>query len=93
MKREVGFWSDKYGPYRSPVVWRDPEAERKAAQEQEAAMKAAAEHGLWALADHLMPSDVREAAERWKLDHVMTEMWRSAFIAGWREAFKAERVK
>jgi len=51
---------------------------------------AAAEMGLWALADIHMPSDVREAAQRWKLGTAMEELWRSAFIAGWREH---ERVK
>lgn len=47
-----------------------------------------AARGLWALADLHIPPDVREAAARWKLDAVMTEMWRAAFITGFREAVK-----
>lgn len=40
-----------------------------------------------------MPPDVREAAQRWKLGTTMEELWRSAFIAGWREheRYRADR--
>lgn len=54
---------------------------------------AAAEAGLWALADSMMPPDILEAAERWKLDHILPELWRSAFVAGWRECHRVERKK
>lgn len=71
-----------------PPIFRDVKAEEEDRKAEQVALRAAAENGLWALADHLMPSDVREAAERWRLDSIMTEMWRSAFIAGYREAHK-----
>ena len=51
---------------------------------------AAAERGLWALADLHVPTDVREAAVRWKLENTLVEMWRSAFIQGWREHERAK---
>lgn len=43
---------------------------------------------LWEMADAAVPADVRESAARWKLDEVMVEMWRAAWVAGWRSARK-----
>lgn len=62
------------------------EARIRAAEE-----KAAAELGLWALADLYVPTDVREAAARWKLENTLVEMWRDAFIEGWRAALRTDR--
>jgi hypothetical protein len=45
---------------------------------------------VWALADYLMPADVKETAERWKMNETLQEIWRQAFIAGWRAAHKAK---
>lgn len=45
---------------------------------------AAAARALWALADLHVPTDVREAAARWGLEHTIVEVWRQAFIAGFR---------
>lgn len=50
---------------------------------------AAGERALWALADQHIPPDVREMAHRWKMDHTLVEMYRAAFIAGWRAAVSA----
>lgn len=69
-------------------IFRDLVAERAEQERQEAMRRAAAEGALWQLAELHMPADVREAAARWKLDAVMTEMWRSAWIAGWRAAYE-----
>lgn len=54
-----------------------------------AAAQAAAEQGLWSLADYHLPADIREAANRWKLGTVLCEIWRQAWIAGWRAAHVA----
>jgi hypothetical protein len=54
-----------------------------------AAMQAAAEQGLWSLADYHLPADIRETANRWKLGTVLCEIWRQAWIAGWRAAHVA----
>ena len=43
---------------------------------------------LWEMADDAVPADVRESAARWKLDNMMVEMWRAAWVAGWRAARK-----
>lgn len=67
-------------------LWPDAKAE---ADEERAAINAAAERGLWALADLYIPNDVREAATRWHMEHTLCEMWRSAFVHGWRAAIKA----
>lgn len=63
---------------------------RAEAEKRQIARNAAAERGLWALADLYMPADIREAGERWKIPHALEEMWRAAFIAGWRAALGAE---
>ena len=41
---------------------------------------------VWALADYLMPPDVKESAERWKMSETLQDIWRQAFITGWRAA-------
>lgn len=64
-----------------------------AAQQRIEADRVAAEQGLWALADLYLPPDIREAAQRWKLDHSLTEIWRSAFIAGWRQAMRSAETR
>ena len=60
------------------------------APEHVATINAEAERGLWALADLYVPTDVREAAQRWHLDHSLPEIWRQAFIQGWRASQRAE---
>lgn len=39
---------------------------------------------LWQIADESIPADIKDAAERWRLKHTLREIWRSAFMAGWR---------
>jgi hypothetical protein len=43
---------------------------------------------LWVLADHMIPPDIIESAKRWRMEETIKEMWRSAFIQGWRSAHK-----
>lgn len=71
------------------ALTRHLDAEREA-KERAAEVQYAAERGLWALADLYLPPDVREAATRWQLEQVLPEMWRQAFIQGWRASQKAE---
>lgn len=52
----------------------------------------AAENGLWALADLHVPPDVREMAQRWKLEQTIVEMYRNAFINGWRARERLDRA-
>ena len=43
---------------------------------------------VWLLADYSIPPDTRQMARSWCMEQVMMEMWRNAFIAGWRAAHK-----
>lgn len=74
----------------SPWLTRHSDAQSEASKRR-AEIHAAAERGLWALADLYLPTDVREAATRWQLENVLPELWRSAFIQGWRASQEAER--
>lgn len=40
----------------------------------------------WQLADESIPADVRQLAERWKMGETLIEMWRGAWIEGYRAA-------
>lgn len=46
------------------------------------------QRALWHLADRCIPADVKDMAKLWKMEHTLVEMWRNAFIAGWREALR-----
>jgi hypothetical protein len=71
---------------------------QRAADEHDRAKEAAQEviandgHALWALADLYAPPDIREWATRHKMPELTTEIWRSAFCAGWRAAMRAKPV-
>ena len=43
---------------------------------------------VWLLADYSIPPDTKEAAMRWGMEQTIMEIWRNAFIAGWRAAHK-----
>lgn len=43
---------------------------------------------VWALADFYLPGDVVETADRLGVKETMSEVWRNAFIAGWRAAHR-----
>lgn len=66
--------------------WAQEDAERKAAEARMIEDAKCDAKAVWALADHLMPPDVREMAERMKMTETLQEMWRGAFIIGWRAA-------
>ena len=44
---------------------------------------------VWALADMMIPVDVKEMAERWNMKETILEIWRNAFIAGWRASHRS----
>ena len=46
------------------------------------------QRALWLLADYELPPDVREIARVWKLEQTVCEIWRNAFIQGWRACNK-----
>jgi hypothetical protein len=48
---------------------------------------------LWLLADQSIPTDIKEMAARWKMSEVVQEMWRNAFMAGWRAAHQVPDEK
>lgn len=51
------------------------------------------EQAVWALADYFLPSDVREFGERHGIPELASELWRGAFVAGWRAALRKEPDK
>ena len=81
---------DQFSPPGEPFFTRFQDAQTEA-RIRAAEEKVAAERGLWALADLYVPTDVREAAARWKLENTLVEMWRAAFIQGWRASLRADR--
>jgi len=67
------------------------EAERRERRMMEDA--AADKNAVWALADYMLPTDVREMAARWQMNETIQEMWRAAFVAGWRAAHRRPEEK
>lgn len=70
-------------------------ADELRAEEERCAMRDAAADAkaVWALADMMIPVDVKEMAERWNMKETILEMWRNAFIAGWRASHRSEDVR
>lgn len=69
-------------------IWAKEEAEQKAAEASMIDDAKADAKAVWALAEYLMPADFREMADRMKMSETMHELWRNAFIAGWRAAMR-----
>ena len=46
---------------------------------------------LWTVADARVPDDVRGMADRFGLGETLLEVWRCAFIEGWRARDKIEK--
>ena len=65
-------------------------AQEHAAEKRRLADAKADGRAVWALADQYLPADVMETAERHKMSETMREIWRAAFIAGWRARDRAE---
>ena len=74
--------------------WAQESAERQAQAEAEERRKIedarADAKAVWALADYYMPADVKQMAERWGMQETLIEMWRGAFIEGWRAAHRGK---
>lgn len=43
---------------------------------------------IWLLADYSIPADVLDLAKRLKMEEALIEIWRGAFIEGWRAAHR-----
>lgn len=58
--------------------------------QEEALVREAHQHSkaVWLLADYSIPPDVRELAKLWKMEETLIELWRGAFIEGWRAAHR-----
>ncbi len=70
--------------------WAEEEQQRKA-EEARAIQNAKADaKAVWALADYMMPADFKEMARNMKMEATMQELWRNAFIAGWRAQHRVD---
>lgn len=69
-------------------IWAQEKAERDAEEKRQIENARADSNAVWQLADYYLPADVREMAERWKMNETLIEMWRGAFIEGWRAAHR-----
>lgn len=93
---KMGFEENRWDPhYVRPdgrvsmaEIWAKEDAERKAAEQRMIDDARADAQAVWALADYLMPADAREFAERMGMAETLQEMWRNAFITGWRAALR-----
>lgn len=69
-------------------IW-DKERRQQKAEEQDRIDAARADaKALWHLADYSIPADVKDMAQRWDMEQALQEIWRGAFIQGWRAALK-----
>lgn len=69
-------------------IWAKEEAERKAVERAMVEDARSDAKAVWLLADYLMPADFKERAAQLQMSETMQEMWRNAFIAGWRAALR-----
>lgn len=78
-------------PRPSSVVdqWLRDREERKAAERRALEDARADQAAVWALADYYLPPAVRELGERHKMPETTSEIWRAAFVAGWRACHRA----
>jgi hypothetical protein len=77
-------WSER-GPTVGEI-WQKEEMIRRAEEALMVENAKADAKAVWPLADYYMPPDVREMADRWGMKETLIEMWRGAFIEGWRAA-------
>lgn len=65
------------------------EQEREREEEHRKLADAQADReAVWALADFYLPPSVKEMAASWGMKETLTEIWRGAFIEGWRAAHR-----
>lgn len=88
---DAAFWNSLTSVGSSPTVgevW-DMERRRREAEEVRKLQDTEADaKAVWLLADYYIPQDVKDAAVRWKMEDALQEMWRQAFIEGWRAAYR-----
>ena len=64
--------------------WAAEEAQRNAERAEMVRNANADAKAVWTLADYLMPADFKQMAMSLGMEETMKELWRNAFIAGWR---------
>lgn len=69
-------------------IWAQEDRARKAEEARMIENARADAKAIWLLADYYMPADTKEMAERWNMKETLAEMWRNAFIEGWRAAHR-----
>jgi hypothetical protein len=48
---------------------------------------------IWLLAEYYLPQDIKDAAVRWKMENTLQEIWRQAFVEGWRAAYRKANLE
>ena len=69
-------------------IWEQEERARKAKEARMLEDAHSDAKAVWALADYYLSVDVQETAERWNMKETLIEIWRNAFIEGWRAAHR-----
>ena len=69
-------------------IWAAEDREQKIEEQRHIENARADAKAVWLLADFYMPADVKEMAGLWKMENTLQEMWRGAFIEGWRAAHR-----
>lgn len=68
--------------------WALEEQQRKAEERQMVENARADAQAIWLLADYCMPADFKEMSRDMGMEATLQEVWRNAFIAGWRAQHK-----
>jgi hypothetical protein len=68
--------------------WAKQDAEHRAKEARAIEDARADAKAVWLLADMMLPADVKELAQRWGMPETLVEIWRNAFITGWRAAHR-----
>lgn len=69
-------------------VWDKERRQREAEEGRMLADARADAKAVWQLAEYYMPADIRQMADIWNMKETLIEMWRGAFIEGWRAALR-----
>lgn len=71
-------------------MWALEDRQRKAEELRMVENARADAKAVWLLADYYMPADIKEMAGLWKMESTLQEMWKGAFIEGWRAAHRKD---
>ena len=73
-------------------IWDKERLEREAEEARMLENTKADAKAVWLLAEYYLPQDIKETAERWKMAEILPEIWRQAFIEGWRAAYRKANI-